>query len=70
MPVSGIAFVRFPREPDDATQLLKHHPTSRRTTMSIERIARNAGFALAAAAIVFALGFTIEYQPVINALAR
>jgi hypothetical protein len=41
-----------------------------RTTMCIERIVRNAGFAIAAAAIVFALGFTIEYQPVINALAH
>lgn len=38
--------------------------------MCIEKLARNAGFALAAVAIVMALGFTIEYQPVINALAR
>ena len=38
--------------------------------MSIERMVRNAGFALVAVGIVFALGFTIEYQPVINALAR
>jgi hypothetical protein len=38
--------------------------------MHLERLARNAGFALAALAIVFALAFTIEYQPVINALAR
>jgi hypothetical protein len=38
--------------------------------MCIERIARNAGFAIAAIAIVTALGFTIEFQPVINALAH
>ncbi len=38
--------------------------------MCIERIVRNAGFAIAAVAIVMALGFTIEYQPVINALAH
>jgi hypothetical protein len=38
--------------------------------MYYERLIRNAGFALAALAIVFAVGFTIEYQPVINALAR
>jgi hypothetical protein len=38
--------------------------------MSIERIFRNAGFAVAALAIVTALGFTIEFQPVINALAH
>ena len=44
--------------------------TNGENIMSIERLARNAGFALAAVAIVFAVGFTIEYQPVINALAR
>ena len=38
--------------------------------MHIERFVRNAGFALAAVAIVFAVGIAIEYQPVINALAR
>jgi hypothetical protein len=38
--------------------------------MTYEKLIRNAGFALAAVAIVMALGFTIEYQPVINALAR
>ena len=38
--------------------------------MCLERIARNLGFAIASLAIVAALGFTIEYQPVINALAR
>ncbi len=38
--------------------------------MHIERIARNFGFALAAFAIVAVIGFTIEYQPVINALAQ
>jgi adenine/guanine phosphoribosyltransferase-like PRPP-binding protein len=48
----------------------QRHHLKGRTTMSIERLARNAGFAIAAAAIVFALGFTIEFQPVINALAH
>ena len=38
--------------------------------MCIERIVRNLGFALASIAIVAVLGLTIEYQPVINALAR
>jgi hypothetical protein len=68
MPVSGITFVGSRRGPDHA-----HPPnasSTRRTIMNIERIARNAGFALAAAAIVFALGFAIEHQPVINALAH
>jgi hypothetical protein len=44
--------------------------TNGENIMSIERLVRNAGFALAALAIVFAVGITIEYQPVINALAR
>jgi hypothetical protein len=69
MPVSGIAFVRPPVEPDDARPA-NQASLSRRTTMCIERLARNAGFAIAAAAIVFVLGFTIEHQPVINALAH
>ena len=34
------------------------------------RIVRNLGFALASLAIVAAIGITVEYQPVINALAR
>jgi len=38
--------------------------------MSIERFVRNLGFAIASLAIVAAIGFTVEYQPVINALAR
>jgi len=38
--------------------------------MCIERIIRNFGFALAAVGIVVMLGLTIEYQPVINALAH
>jgi hypothetical protein len=44
--------------------------TNGENIMSIERLVRNAGFALAALAIVFAVGITIEYQPVINALAH
>jgi hypothetical protein len=38
--------------------------------MCIEKIFRNLGFALAAVAIVVGLGATIEYQPVLNALAQ
>ena len=34
------------------------------------RIFRHLGFAVAALAIVAALGYTFEYQPVINALAH
>jgi hypothetical protein len=35
--------------------------------MSIERVFRNAGFALASAAILFVLGYTIEVLPVVSA---
>lgn len=38
--------------------------------MNFERVARNLGFAIASLAIVAALSLTIEYQPVVNALAR
>jgi hypothetical protein len=38
--------------------------------MCIEKLVRNLSFALAAVVVVFGLGVTIEYQPVINALAR
>lgn len=34
------------------------------------RIIRNLGFAVASLAIVAVIGFTVEYQPVINALAQ
>jgi hypothetical protein len=38
--------------------------------MNFERLARNLGFASAALAIVVGLCATIEYQPVIELLAR
>lgn len=38
--------------------------------MCLEKVVRNLGFAIASLAIVAALGLTVEYQPVINALAR
>ena len=38
--------------------------------MHIEKLIRNFGFALASLAIVVGVGFTVEYQPVLNALAR
>jgi hypothetical protein len=36
--------------------------------MSLERILRNTGFAIAALAIVTAFGLTIEYLPLFSAL--
>jgi hypothetical protein len=38
--------------------------------MCIEKVVRNLGFALAALGIVSAFAVTIEYLPVVNALAR
>lgn len=38
--------------------------------MCIERLLRNASFALASAAILLGLGYTIEVLPVVSALAR
>jgi hypothetical protein len=34
------------------------------------RVIRNLAFAIASLAIVAVIGITVEYQPVINALAR
>jgi hypothetical protein len=38
--------------------------------MCIEKYVRNFGFALAAIGIVFGVGYTFEYLPVVNALVR
>jgi hypothetical protein len=35
--------------------------------MSIERVLRNASFALASAAIILGLGYTIEVLPLVSA---
>jgi hypothetical protein len=42
----------------------------REQIMCIEKFARNLGFALAAAVIIFGVGFTFEYLPLVNSLAR
>ena len=44
--------------------------TKGETIMCFERLARNIGFASAALAIIVGLCATIEYQPVIELLAR
>ena len=38
--------------------------------MCIERLIRNIGFAIVAVGIIVGLGATIEYEPVLSALAR
>ena len=38
--------------------------------MCIEKYIRNLGFALAAAGVVFSVGYTFEYLPVVSVLAH
>jgi hypothetical protein len=38
--------------------------------MCIEKVVRNAGFALASAAIILGVGYTIEVLPLVSALAH
>jgi hypothetical protein len=38
--------------------------------MCIEKYVRNLGFALASFAVVIGIGFTLEYLPVLNVMAR
>ena len=38
--------------------------------MCIEKLVRNFGFALAAGVVIFGVGFTFEYLPVLSALAH
>jgi hypothetical protein len=38
--------------------------------MCIEKYVRNLGFALASFAVVIGVGFTLEYLPVLNVMAR
>jgi hypothetical protein len=38
--------------------------------MYVEKIVRNAGFIFASFAIVAGVGYTLEYLPVLNLLAR
>ncbi len=38
--------------------------------MCIEKYVRNLGFAIAAIGVVFGVGYTFEYLPVVSALAH
>jgi hypothetical protein len=68
MPHSGIAFVSRVRGSQDAP--VHKVQLQESSVMCIERLVRNFGFGLAAVVVVLGLSATIEYQPVINALAR
>jgi hypothetical protein len=78
MPPSGVAFVRSARHPQHApvderriggVKTLCRRAAEERV-MCIERILRNASFALATAAIILGVGYTIEVLPMVSALAR
>jgi hypothetical protein len=67
MPHSGITFVSRALRAQPVHMLLL---TQERAVMCIDRFFRNAGFALASFAIVVGVGYTLEYLPVLNVLAR
>jgi hypothetical protein len=70
MPYSGIAFVSARLRQQDAAHVLNHCSQLREQIMCIEKFARTLGFALAAVAVIIGVGFTFEYLPVVNVLAR
>jgi hypothetical protein len=70
MPHSGIAFVSARPRQQDAAHVLNHYSQLREQLMCIEKFARNLAFALAAGVVIFGVGFTFEYLPLVNALAR
>jgi hypothetical protein len=70
MPHSGIAFVSACLRKQDAPHVLHHCSQLKEQIMCIEKFARNLGFALAAVAVIISVGFTFEYLPVVNVLAR
>jgi hypothetical protein len=69
MPMSGMPFVASSREPQHGPHVLKRRNKGE-IIMNFERLARNLGFASVALAIIVGLCATIEYQPVIEVLAR
>lgn len=70
MPVSGIAFVGSGMKPHHCVQLMRHSFHPEKTDMCLEKIARNFGFGLGALAALSVLFYSIEYEPLISALAR
>ncbi len=66
---SDLSFVSRCPKPDDAARTLKHIKEQETAIMTL-RLVRNLAFALAALAVVAAASYTVEVQPVINALAR
>jgi hypothetical protein len=69
MPGSDLAFVSGCAEFDDAAHRSSNHHRKETAIMTL-RIFRNLAFAAAALAVVGFVSYTIEHQPLINALAR
>lgn len=67
MPRSGVAFVRVTRRAQDAR--IDNPHLENVMCIELDRLLRNAGFALASAAILLGIGYTIEVLPV-TALAQ
>jgi hypothetical protein len=44
--------------------------STREQLMSIARFVRNVAFAIAAGAVILGVGFTFEYLPLLDSLAR
>ncbi len=70
MPHSGIAFVGCAFGAHDAHMFFTIFFNKGIAVMSIDKLLRSAGFALASFAVVAGVGYTIEYLPVVNVLAR
>ena len=70
MPVSGIAFVSPRMKPHHGVQLLSSSIHSETTQMCLDRFIRNFGFGLGALAALGVLFYSLEYEPLLSALAR
>jgi hypothetical protein len=67
MPDSGITFVRRGYGAQDCFQI---HRTTGAIHMRLDRFFTRLSFGIAAVAIVAGISYTLEYAPVLNALAR
>jgi hypothetical protein len=67
MPDSGIAFVR---RGCGAQHCLQFHSITGAIHMRLDRFLTRLAFGIAAVAMVAGLSYTLEYAPVLSALAR
>jgi hypothetical protein len=67
MPDSGITFVR---PSGTAHHALHSHQPLEQCVMRIVELFTRLSFGVAAVAVVAGMGFTLEYEPLLSALAR